>query len=141
MGVCSKSKRSKKNNKVIRSKPQLWERIKKKIKRGSKGGPPGKWSARKSQLAVKEYKKRGGKYRSKKNKCNSLTRWTKQRWDYVKGSSPKKHRGRYLPLKVRNMLTKKERSRENRLKGTKRGRKIKYSKSVLKKLRTVLKRE
>ena len=44
--------------KVIRSNPKLWESVKKKVTKGSKGGKPGQWSARKAQLAVAEYKKR-----------------------------------------------------------------------------------
>lgn len=34
-----------------------------KIKAGSKGGDAGEWSARKSQMLAKQYKKEGGKYR------------------------------------------------------------------------------
>ena len=33
------------------------------IKRGSRGGPRGKWTGRKAQLLAREYKKRGGGYR------------------------------------------------------------------------------
>ena len=53
---------SKSKKKVIRSNPKLWESVKKKVTRGSKGGKSGQWSARKAQLAVAEYKKRGVKY-------------------------------------------------------------------------------
>jgi hypothetical protein len=34
-----------------------------KIKRGTKGGDPGEWSARKAQLLAREYKAKGGGYR------------------------------------------------------------------------------
>ena len=34
------------------------------IKAGSKGGNPGKWSARKAQLMAKEYKAKGGGYKN-----------------------------------------------------------------------------
>jgi hypothetical protein len=34
-----------------------------KIKSGTKGGDPGEWSARKAQLLVSEYKKKGGGYK------------------------------------------------------------------------------
>ena len=47
---------------VQRSNPKLWESVKRSILKGSKGGLPNKWSARKSQLAVAIYKKKGGKY-------------------------------------------------------------------------------
>ena len=56
------------------TKPTLRENIKKRIMASSKGGPPGKWSARKSQLLVQRYEKAGGGYRggkSKKAKKNS----------------------------------------------------------------------
>ncbi len=33
------------------------------IKRGSKGGKPGQWSARKAQLLASRYKKAGGGYK------------------------------------------------------------------------------
>ena len=118
-----------------KSNPRLWESVKKKIKSGSKGGPSGKWSARKSQLAVAEYKKRGGKYIGKKSKCNSLSKWSREKWGYVKGSNPKSRRGRYLPEKVRRMLTPKERKAENKRKGSKRGKGVSYSPSVNRKMR------
>jgi hypothetical protein len=118
-----------------KSNPKLWESVKKKVLKGSKGGPVGKWSARKAQLSVMEYKKRGGKYIGKKSKCNSLQKWGKEDWGYVKGSNPKKHKGRYLPKKVRESLSKKERNIENKRKGSKRGKWIPYSKSVSKKMK------
>ena len=39
------------------------KRLFNKIKRGSKGGAPGQWSARKAQMLAREYKARGGGYR------------------------------------------------------------------------------
>ena len=35
-----------------------------KIKASSKGGKPGQWSARKAQMLAKQYKAKGGDYRS-----------------------------------------------------------------------------
>jgi hypothetical protein len=46
------------------TKPGMRKRMFYAIKRGSKGGPPGKWSARKAQLLAKRYKDAGGGYRS-----------------------------------------------------------------------------
>ena len=46
--------------------PELRERLKEEIKASDKGGEPGQWSARKSQLLVKEYEKAGG-YRGDKD--------------------------------------------------------------------------
>ena len=45
------------------TKPTMRKRLFNKIKRGTKGGEPNQWSARKSQLLAKEYKKAGGGYR------------------------------------------------------------------------------
>ena len=129
------SLRKKSCNKIaVKSNPELWKKIVHKVKMSPKGGKVGKWSARKSQLAVKMYKQSGGKYSGRKSSCNSLTKWTKEKWDYVKGSSPAKHKGRYLPLKVRQSLTKKEIKEENKRKGSKRGKWISYSPSVAKKM-------
>jgi hypothetical protein len=44
-------------------KPTMRKRIFERIKAGSKGGRPGQWSARKSQLLAREYKSKGGGYR------------------------------------------------------------------------------
>ena len=116
-----------------RSNPRLWEKVKKEILKSPKGGAPNKWSARKAQMAVTEYKKRGGKYSGKKSPKNSLVKWTREKWGYI-GGTPKRQ-GRYLPEVVRRSLTAKERSTENRLKGRKYGKRVKYSDSVLKKMR------
>lgn len=59
-----------------RTDPKLWEKVKSEITRSRKGGDAGQWSARKAQLAVQEYKKRGGGYFGQKSADNSLKRWT-----------------------------------------------------------------
>jgi hypothetical protein len=46
------------------TKPTMRKRLFNKIKAGSKGGDPGEWSARKSQMLAREYKAKGGGYRS-----------------------------------------------------------------------------
>jgi hypothetical protein len=127
----AKGKSRCKPTKSIKSNPKLWERLKKSIIQGNKGGPSGKWSARKAQLLVAKYKKSGGKFKGKKSSCNSLTKWSKEQWGYV--GKPKQ--SRYLQKKVRSMLTKKEKSIENRRKGRRYGKWIPYSKSVNKKMR------
>jgi len=72
--------------KQVYSNPELRERIKSRIMAGSKGGKPGQWSARKAQMTAQEYKKAGGKYRSKPTaKQKSLKRWTKQEWTTPSG--------------------------------------------------------
>ena len=46
------------------TKPGVRERLKNRIKAGSKGGKPGQWSARKAQMLAKAYKEKGGGYKS-----------------------------------------------------------------------------
>ena len=42
------------------TKPTMRKRLFNKIKRGTKGGKAGQWSARKAQLLASQYKKAGG---------------------------------------------------------------------------------
>tara|TARA_Y100001972_G_scaffold16635_1_gene18131 strand:- start:1166 stop:1558 length:393 start_codon:yes stop_codon:yes gene_type:complete len=124
-----------------RTKPKLWKSIVSRVKRGSKGGKRGIWSARKSQLAVQLYKKAGGGYRGRKSASNSLTKWSKQDWGYVSkrdAKKPRAKRGRYLPKKVRESLTKGQKAYTNRKKreATKKGRtRASYTKRVARKVR------
>ena len=46
------------------TKPAMRKRIFEKIKAGDKGGRPGQWSARKAQMLAREYKAKGGGYKS-----------------------------------------------------------------------------
>ncbi len=59
-----------------KSDPKLWEQVKQEITAGDKGGDPGQWSARKAQMAVQEYKKRGGGYAGGNKEDTSLKQWT-----------------------------------------------------------------
>ena len=95
-----------------RTNPALWESVKQKWMKSDKGGNPGEWSARKAQLAVKEYKSRGGKYKGKKSSTNSLVLWGNEEWDYVgeKGNSI------YLPKAVIKKLTPSQKRKLNKLK-------------------------
>ena len=77
----------------------------------------------------------GGKFKGKKSRNNSLSKWSREKWDYISPKNRKSKRGRYLPEKVRKSLTPKERRSENRRKGSKRGKWVSYSKSVAKKMR------
>jgi hypothetical protein len=45
------------------TKPGMRKSLFEKIKAGGKGGAPGQWSARKSQMLAREYKAKGGGYR------------------------------------------------------------------------------
>lgn len=83
------------------TKPALRERLKKKIMAGSKGGRSGQWSARKSQMLVKQYEAAGGGYTKPKGrtkKQRSLSRWTDQEWQ----SAGKN--GVYLPKRAISAL-------------------------------------
>ena len=84
-----------------RTNQKLWERIVDQVKAGSKGGKSGQWSARKAQLAVAKYKAAGGKYEGRKSASNSLTKWSKEDWDYV----GKPGKSRYLPKAARKALS------------------------------------
>ena len=123
------------------TKESMWKRIVASVKAGSKGGRPGQWSARKAQLATTRYKKAGGGYKGKKSSSNKLSKWSKQKWDYVsKGDKkkPRKKRGRYLPESVRKSLSPSEKSATNRKKraaSAKGKQKAKYSKKVAGKVR------
>jgi len=120
---------------------KMWKSIVSSVKSGSSGGRPGQWSARKAQIATKRYKKKGGGYKGAKSSSNSLSKWSKQKWDYVsKGDEkkPRAKRGRYLPESVRKSLSSSERSATNRKKrqaSAKGKQKAKYSKTVAKKVR------
>lgn len=57
-------KKSTVNEAGVYTKPTLRKQIFERIKAGSKGGAPGQWSARKSQMLAKEYKAQGGGYKS-----------------------------------------------------------------------------
>ena len=62
--ILKKKKKSTVNQAGNYTKPTLRRRLFNEIKRGSKGGAPGQWSARKAQLLAQRYKKAGGGYRN-----------------------------------------------------------------------------
>ena len=129
------AKRAKKTNE------KMWKSIVASVKAGSAGGRPGQWRARKAQIATKRYKKRGGGYKGAKSSSNRLSKWSKQKWDYVsKGDEkkPRAKRGRYLPESVRKSLSASEKAATNRRKraASAKGRpKAKYSKKIAGKVR------
>ena len=108
---------------MIRTNPELWTRVKAEVTRGSKGGLPGQWSARKAQLSVKLYKDRGGKYSGKKSSRNSLHQWTIQNWTTKSGLPSLLTGERYLPAKAIKRLSSAEYARTTRKKrqGLRRG--------------------
>ena len=46
------------------TKPGMRKSLFNRIKAGGKGGSPGQWSGRKAQMLAKQYKAKGGGYRS-----------------------------------------------------------------------------
>ena len=60
----SKKKGSRVNEAGNYTKPTMRKNLFNKIKAGSKGGAPGQWSARKAQMLAKQYKAKGGGYKS-----------------------------------------------------------------------------
>jgi len=90
----------------IHSKPELWKEVKEKYLEGDKGGRPGLWSARKAQLAVLEYQKRGGSYTGRLSPAaKSLRQWTRQEWRTRSGKPSLQTGERYLPAKAIAALT------------------------------------
>jgi hypothetical protein len=92
-----------------RTNPKLWEEVKDEVKRGSKGGEAGEWSARKAQLAVQEYKKRGGGYRGKRSAEAPLKQWTEQDWGTQSGGKSAETGERYMPNEARDAVADEER--------------------------------
>jgi hypothetical protein len=91
--------------------PALWERVKDEVTAGAKGGKKGQWSARKAQLAVAEYKKRGGGYEGARDPDNSLHQWTEEEWGTKSGKRSADSGERYLPKDARATLSKAEYAR------------------------------
>ena len=88
-----------------KSDPRLWEQVKHEVTAGTKGGRAGEWSARKAQLAVHEYKARGGGYVGERDPHNHLTEWTEEEWGTKSGAKSADSGERYLPKAARKALT------------------------------------
>ncbi|MET7832403.1 DUF5872 domain-containing protein [Micromonospora sediminicola] len=95
------------------TRPELRERLKEEIKASDKGGRPGQWSARKSQLLTNEYKKHGGGFEGPKDeRQRSLQRWGGEQWQTRSGDTRARKDGetrRYLPKQAWEELSEKER--------------------------------
>lgn len=123
--------------------PGLRDRLKAEIMDGDKGGKPGQWSARKSQLLASEYKKAGGGYtkgRRKKTEAQShLDRWTDEAWTTSDGEPAIRdgETARYLPEKAWNDLTPAEKEATDREKkaGSKEGKQFVANTRAAKKAR------
>ena len=94
--------------------------LREEIKTSDKGGRPGQWSARKSQLLTREYEKRGGGYKGDKDESQkNLEKWTDEEWQTQEGDA--QARGgdgktkRYLPKKAwENMSDEEKRETERK---------------------------
>lgn len=110
--------------------PELRERLKEEIKQSDRGGAPGKWSARKSQLLTQEYERHGGGYEHRDRPTGqqrSLERWTDEQWQTADGSTQARGDGetdRYLPKKAWEELSdeEQERTRAAKKEGSRKGR-------------------
>ena len=104
------------------TEPELRERLKEQIKAGDKGGKPGQWSARKSQLLVREYEKAGGGYVDEGHRTASqehLRQWGDQDWHTASGDADARGddgTARYLPDVAWQLLTAEERRATDRRK-------------------------
>ncbi|MFI9643236.1 hypothetical protein ACIG87_24830 [Micromonospora sp. NPDC051925] len=95
------------------TKPELREKLKEEIRASDRGGRPGQWSARKSQLLTREYQQHGGGYQGPRDeRQNSLRRWGDQKWQTRQGTTRARHGGgtdRYLPEQAWKQLSPEQR--------------------------------
>ncbi|HZF43261.1 MAG TPA: hypothetical protein VEZ48_07610 [Sphingomonadaceae bacterium] len=94
-----------------KSDPSLWEEVKAEITAGEKGGRPGQWSARKAQMAAREYQKRGGGYLGERDPHNHLVEWTEEEWGTKSGAESLESGERYLPKAAREAMSEEEYAR------------------------------
>jgi len=100
------------------TEPELRERLKEQIKAGDRGGRPGQWSARKSQLLVREYEKAGGGYVDEGHRTpqqEHLQQWGEQDWHTASGDADAgSGASRYLPDVAWKLLSPAERRETER---------------------------
>ena len=102
--------------------PELRARLKEEIKAGDRGGRPGQWSARKSQLLTHEYEAHGGGYRHEGERTGPqqhLREWTEQEWHTADGGDRARGSGgtaRYLPDAAWQLLSDAEKRATDRRK-------------------------
>jgi hypothetical protein len=118
---------TKRSNEQIYTDPDLREKIKEEIKESDKGGRPGQWSARKSQLLTREYEKRGGGYTGDKDESQkNLEKWTAEEWQTQEGNSRARsgdETARYLPKEAWEKMSDEEKkeTEEKKREGSKQG--------------------
>jgi len=125
--------------------PELRERLKDQIERGGKGGKPGQWSARKSQMLVKAYEEAGGGYKGEKDEAaESLTRWTKEDWQTGAGKGDAQHghhMHRYLPAEVWDRLSESEQREAEAAKDRAKGQHVEWPEAVKREMKDLRARE
>ena len=106
-----------KHPEAIYTQPELREKIKDELMKGDKGGKPGQWSARKSQLLAKEYEAQGGGYKNQEKTAaqKSLDEWTDEEWTTADGKVAIRgdHTERYLPRAAWDKLSAAEKKEAN----------------------------
>jgi hypothetical protein len=101
------------------TRPELREKIKRRVVAGGKGGRAGQWSARKAQIVAHEYEAEGGGYKHPRNPSQkSLKKWGDERWRTADGKQAirGKRTHRYLPDAAWNKLSLGEREATDRKK-------------------------
>lgn len=93
---------------ATKTDPALWDEIVREVTAGSKGGKAGQWSARKAQMAVALYKRRGGGYVGPKSPSLSLAKWTREEWRTKSGLPSLATGERYLPAAAIEALSPQE---------------------------------
>jgi hypothetical protein len=115
------------NNEEKYTHPDLREEIKEEIKGSDKGGRPGQWSARKSQLLTQEYEKRGGGYKGDKDESQkNLEKWTDEEWQTQEGDLRARsgdETARYLPKEAWEKMSDEEKreTEEKKREGSRQG--------------------
>lgn len=103
------------------TKPDLRREIKEELMESDKGGRPGQWSARKSQMLVQRYEDQGGGYKKehKDEDAKSLEKWTNQNWQTSDGSAfadDGDKMKRYLPERAWDLLSEEEKEKAEKKK-------------------------
>ena len=107
--------RSKQSDPKTYTKPELRDGIKKRVLAKDKGGKPGKWSARKAQLATQEYEQEGGGYKRPPNQQQkSLQKWGTEHATTEGKKSRTKGRKQTGPVTKRKKPAKKASKRSSR---------------------------
>jgi hypothetical protein len=134
------AKKASKSTGSLYTQPELRQQLKEQLQAGAKGGKPGQWSARKSQLLAQQYKAEGGGYTGDKGAPQkSLDRWTDEQWTTSDGKKAQKgdSTDRYLPKEAWENLSdaQKQKTRAPKQAGSKAGKQYVSNTAAAKKSR------